>query len=144
MTAEDSEQITFFGWLAIAQWRGAALTDFAFHIPNGGSRYIAEAVKLQKMGVKPGVSDVFLGVAVSCFHGLFIEMKARGGGRESAEQKAFRSRMTAQGYDCRVCHGADEAIAQVTRYIGLTGFPIVIGFKPRSPVPAWLKPRGKA
>ena len=55
---------------------------------NLRSRHPAEAVHLKRMGVKPGVPDLFLPFPVPPFHGLWIEMKSETG-RASAVQKEW-------------------------------------------------------
>ena len=57
--SEDTEQIQVMNW---AHWYTEKYPDLKWlhHIPNGGSRNKAEAVKLQQMGVKAGIADLFL------------------------------------------------------------------------------------
>lgn len=51
----------------------------AFHIPNGEQREPSTAARLTRMGVKPGVPDVFLPVPMGIFHGLWSKLKRMGG-----------------------------------------------------------------
>lgn len=88
-----------------------------FHIPNGGSRDAREARNLKLQGVKPGVPDLFVPLARSGFHGLFIEMKRRNGGRVSEKQAEWIERLQAENYAAVVCHGADEAINAIELYM---------------------------
>lgn len=67
---ESDEQIRIFDY---AQYNHKLRWLFA--IPNGGSRDIREAVRLKRQGVKAGVSDMFLPIPNSMYHGLFIELK---------------------------------------------------------------------
>lgn len=57
--SEDTEQINVTSWAA---WNERQYPELKWlhHIPNGGSRNKAEAVKLKQMGVKAGVSDLCL------------------------------------------------------------------------------------
>ena len=65
----------------------------------------------------PGVSDMFLPVAMGIYHGLFIELKD-GKNKTTPEQEAFLAEMVFRGYKAVVSHGADEAIAAIKEYMG--------------------------
>lgn len=65
---EDHEQICLASWL---DRKGILFTASA----NGGSRYMAEAVKLKRMGVKAGFPDITIPIARKGYHGLYIELK---------------------------------------------------------------------
>lgn len=55
LRSEDTEQINVISW---ASWQMQKYPELKWlhHIPNGGSRNRAEAIKLKQMGVKSGVS----------------------------------------------------------------------------------------
>lgn len=112
---EDQEQTTVISWCRVmeSQWPELGLIH---HIPNGGKRSKSEAARFRAMGVLPGVADLFLPVPKAGYHGLYIEMKTLDG-RVSAEQKAFLSAASEQGFCCCVCFGADAAIAVLTQYL---------------------------
>lgn len=88
-----------------------------FAIPNGGTRHAAEAVKLKRTGVRAGIPDLMLAVARGGFHGLFIEMKRRQGGKVSEAQKELIALLTEQGYKCVVCKGFDAALEEIRTYL---------------------------
>ena len=88
-----------------------------FHIPNEGKRSVAYAMKLKKMGVKPGVPDIFLPVPMCGSHGLFIEMKRAQGGRLSHEQSEYLKALRDFGYQAVVCNGFDSAIGIIDNYM---------------------------
>lgn len=88
-----------------------------FHIPNGGSRNVVEAVHFKQQGVKPGVPDIFLPIPTKKYHGLFIELKKDKGGRVSPEQHEWIDYLTKQGYKAQVCKGFDEAQKTIERYL---------------------------
>jgi len=114
---EDAEQAVVFSW---AEYYPTL--RWMHHIPNGGYRKPAEAARLKKQGVKPGVSDIFLPLAMGRFHGLYIEMKRRkkdGGSRGSSDQRAFAQAMIMQDFKCVICYGADEAIAVIKEYANI-------------------------
>lgn len=121
--SEHGEQV------AVIHWARAKGLDYLFAIPNGaklpytrradGSRHSRQAMILLAEGLLPGVSDLFLPVAASGFHGLFIEMKA-GKNKTTPEQEAFISHVRSQGYQAVVCYGAGEAINAIRGYLGWT------------------------
>lgn len=115
---EDQEQITVMSWAHRVKFKDGRLSDYLFHIPNGGSRNIIEATKLKKMGVKAGVPDLQLIVPNGLVHGLWIELKAKKGTLQPS-QKIMIQRLEAQGYMCKVCFGADEEINEIKKYLML-------------------------
>lgn len=112
---EEEEQTVVMHWAAMAAGRWPEMR-LLFHIPNGGKRSKSEAVRFRAAGVRSGVPDLFLPCSRGGYHGLWIEMKAKDG-RVSPAQRDMMGRLTAQGYRCVVCFGADEAIAQITKYL---------------------------
>jgi len=92
-------------------------------IPNGmqiagdtaaRARYMAS---LKAMGLRPGVSDLFLAWPSGPHHGAWFEMKKIGARAPGAEQVAFLLNMHKQGYYADVCYGFDEWVHSVTRYM---------------------------
>ena len=72
---------------------------------------------MKEMGVKAGVSDVFLPVARGGCHGLWIEMKRLRSGRATKEQLEWIEEMIGQGYAATVCRGWEQAAQVITRYM---------------------------
>ena len=114
--AEDQEQITLMSWAHHVKFKDGRLSDYLFHIPNGGSRNVIEASKLKKMGVKPGVPDLQLIIPNGLIHGLWIELKSKAG-KLQPSQRLMMQRLEEQGYLCKVCFGADEAIDEIKKYL---------------------------
>ena len=115
---EDQEQMTVMSWAHKTKFKDGRLSDYLFYIPNGGSRNIIEETKLKKMGVKAGVPDLQLIVPNGQVHGLWIELKAQKGKLQPSQQIMIQ-RLEAQGYLCKVCFGADEAINEIKKYLML-------------------------
>jgi hypothetical protein len=115
IATEDQEQIAFLEWCGLASRQHPELR-WLFHIPNGGSRHVLEAIKLKKMGVKPGVPDLFLPVPRAGWHGWFCEMKSRKGRRTDA-QKDWGLALYNFGYAYHVAYGWEEAKNQVLLYL---------------------------
>lgn len=88
-----------------------------YHIPNGGSRGKAEAGRFKAEGVKSGVPDICLPVARGEYHGLYIELKRRQGGRLSVNQRIWIDELRRQGYCATVCNGWEEAVAVIVAYL---------------------------
>lgn len=115
MRSEATEQMAVIQWCEINKFIHPEL-QLIFHVPNGGKRNASEGAKFKKLGVKAGVPDLFLPIAKDGYHGLFIEMKY-GKGTTSKEQKTWLKELDNQGYLCRVCNGAEEAVQVILGYI---------------------------
>jgi hypothetical protein len=93
------------------------LIPLLFAIPNGGARDAKTASSLKMEGVRAGVPDLFFAHSSGPYHGLFIEMKKREGGRLSPDQKKIIEALDGQGYACHVALGWEEAERGFIRYI---------------------------
>lgn len=113
--SEDGHQLALFCWCATS---GIPELKWLFHIPNGGSRHIAEAGKLKAMGVKSGVPDIFLPIGRNGFKGLWIELKKPVKGIVSKEQHEWLDFLFTQGYATLVCFGWIEARDCLLEYLG--------------------------
>jgi hypothetical protein len=110
---EHQEQVAVINWFRLQHRQYA---NFLFSIPNGGVRHIGTAVKLKKEGSMAGVPDLFLMIPMNGHHGLWIEMKIKGG-RVSDSQKEFMESATLMGYPAVVCYGFDEAKDAINKYL---------------------------
>lgn len=111
--SEHQEQKALIQWFRMQYPR---YRKYLWAIPNGGARHIRTAMTLKEEGVLAGVSDLFLMVPKGVHHGMFIEMKAKGG-RVSDTQKEFIDAATLVGYAAVVCYGFDEAKKEVENYL---------------------------
>lgn len=118
LRSEDTEQINVIAW---ADWNAIRYPELRWlhHIPNGGSRNKAEAVKLKQMGVRSGVSDLCLPYPKGIYHGLYIEMKYDKG-RQQDTQKEFMADMAEAGHYVATCYSAEQAIKVIQEYIELS------------------------
>lgn len=105
LPTEHSEQC------AVATWLRKRKIRF-FAVPNGAKMGPAEAAKMKREGLTPGVPDLWI---VDRGVKLVIEMKRREGGTVSKAQKTWLAHLEGQGWDCVVCHGAGEAIGYLDR-----------------------------
>ncbi len=113
---EEQEQAAVIEWAMLMSKQFPDLEDI-FHIGNGGLRSKSEAVRLKKIGVKPGVSDLFLPAPVGKYHGLWVEMKRQEGGKLSPAQKDWIDRMNRKGYLAVRADGAEEACEIIYKYL---------------------------
>jgi len=92
-----------------------------FHVPNGGSRHVAEAVKLKGMGTRQGVPDLLLPVPRSAGCGLALELKSPSG-RLRPTQAWWLDRLYQAGWEIAVAWTFSEAQHILRSY--LDGEPI--------------------
>jgi hypothetical protein len=92
------------------------MSTFLWAVPNGGSRNVMEAVNLKRAGVRRGVPDMMLSMAMGGFHGLFIEFKSKKG-KLSEEQEWFFVYHKARGYRCEVVRTFDEFLHIIKSYL---------------------------
>lgn len=113
---EHAEQAAVIAWAAYQQRRYPEL-ELLYAIPNGHWRHKATAGKLKAEGVRRGVPDLCLPVPRGPYHGLYLELKRRRGGKLTRAQRGWLERLGAQGYRAVVIRGADEAIRELEHYL---------------------------
>lgn len=97
------------------------LTDWLFHVPNGGKRSGHEAAILKSIGVKPGVNDLVLPIACGGFGGLWIELKADKHSVLTDNQIAFHQRLREGGQKVATCRSLDETVNAICDYLRPSG-----------------------
>lgn len=116
---EDKEMIAIFEWINFHQH----IRDYAIHIPNEGKRTLSQNVRLKKMGLKKGVSDIFIAIPNNNYYGLWIEhksMRANGKfGKATEEQIEFVRIMNKIGYFAKITYGIDDAINTIRSYLSM-------------------------
>lgn len=117
---EDDECIAFVEWLKLNNIPHAHLANES---RSSSKNAVIRGAKLKKMGQSKGVWDYEIYVPikgvtghVDCYQQLKIEMKRRKGGTVSPEQKQWGKIYELAGIPCKVCKGADQAIAFVNEY----------------------------
>lgn len=84
-----------------------------YHPANGGGRSSkAEAAKLKREGVTPGIPDLMLHHAGRSYG---LELKAANG-RLSPEQRDMHQRLVAAGVEVAVANGVDAALRQLRNW----------------------------
>lgn len=113
---ESAEQAALFDFLTRIGPRVPAVR-WAFHVPNGGHRAKAVAIRLKREGVKAGVPDVWLPVRREPYAGFVCELKV-GANRPTAVQRAWLELLTAEGWRAVVCWGWQSAACELLLYLG--------------------------
>ena len=113
--SEHDEQCALFHWIAIKSIEYPPL-KWSFAIPNGTRTSIGVAKRMKAEGVLKGASDIFIPIPCHGYHGLFIEMKDKGGSA-SPEQRNFIQATQNLGYLSGVCHGWIEAAKMICFYL---------------------------
>jgi hypothetical protein len=90
--SEDALQQLCYIWF---HNRYPNLRGLLFHVPNGGSRNVLEAMKMRKIGVVPGVADLLLLYNGKCY---CLELKTATG-TQSKKQKAWQKTVMEQSLD---------------------------------------------
>jgi hypothetical protein len=113
--SEFNHQASLFAWAKLNYKKYPEL-ELMFAINNGLRLTIGQAMKAKRSGTRKGIPDLMLACSRKGFHGLFIEMKKKGG-KLSPEQKDKLSRLTLEGYKCYACFSCDQAIDVIEDYL---------------------------
>jgi len=94
---------------------------------NEGKRSIQRSVIMKRMGLRAGVSDLFMAYPTHGKHGLWIEMKKRRGSKISPEQRTWINRMNSLDYVAVVAYGWEHATKVIAQYLdGTIQYPYEI------------------
>lgn len=115
--SEYTEQVSIFDWARYNESMYSELRLLNASL-NGVKLTIGQAVKTKASGMKAGYPDIFLPVAKAGYHGLFIELKEKGGAVQP-NQKWWKQELNAGGYLSVVCYGANEAIDMIKNYLDI-------------------------
>jgi hypothetical protein len=116
--SEHHEQVAIFEWVKLNLAKYPQLENL-FAIPNGGQRSPVTGAMLKAEGVRSGVADIMLAYPCNGYHGLFIELKRRDGGKVSPQQQDWINRLNKAGYLAIVAYGAKEAVKIITDYLNM-------------------------
>jgi len=108
---ESEEQKTVIEW---CRWNKYPF-DRIYAIENERKANPQQSSRRKAMGVRSGVSDLFLPIARQGHHGLYIEMKSKKG-TVSKSQEQFIKEVLSEGYIACVCYSADDAIRVLQDY----------------------------
>ena len=105
--SEFEEQVAVVDWANKLSGLFPVLSCL-FHIPNGGWRSKSTASRLKRAGVKSGMPDLCLPVAIGKYIGLWLELKTVTG-KVSKVQTETHTRLRSFGHRVEVCVGAEKA-----------------------------------
>jgi hypothetical protein len=111
MNKEDALQIACVTWFK-CQFPNVTI----FHPKNGGSFNAIEGAKFKKMGVLPGVPDLFIMRAKNGFNGMFIELKVDKN-TQTDSQKEFERKALMEGFTYLVVRSVDEFMQICNDYL---------------------------
>ena len=113
---EHDEQKALFSWLAVMEHKYPELA-FVFAVPNSAKRNPKTAQYMKSEGMKAGVPDIVIPIPRGNYHGMFIELKRKQGGKASPEQLAWSVTLGNLGYYAIICYGWDEARSEIENYL---------------------------
>lgn len=111
---EQIAQIQLFDWIRSR----ADLSPFCLHVGNERRCSPQHGRILKRMGIRAGVSDVFIGISRGKWHGMWLELKV-GDNKPSKAQQQFMQDMRSQGYHCLWATGYPEARLLIEDYLAL-------------------------
>lgn len=118
-SSEYANQKMLFEWAKVIENKYPELKLLNASL-NGVRLSIGQAMKAKRAGMKKGYPDIFLPVARGKYHGLFIELKIKGG-YPTKEQKWWIDKLNKEGYKACVCYGFEEAKNVILNYLNKIG-----------------------
>lgn len=121
---ESAEQQAVVKWAELASKRYPPLKWL--HSSQAGVKLSITQARIAKAeGLKAGIADLFLPYPSKEYAGLYIEMKrpktvTSAKGTLSEAQREFLDYANSVGYKAVVSYGANEAIAEIKKYLGLS------------------------
>ena len=102
---------------AVMQWvnLNPTLRKVVIHIPNEGKRTVSYGKSLKDMGMRSGVSDLFIAMGRHNYYGAWIELKSKNGVLSTA-QRQFIIDISDQNYLSASCHSIEETIEFIEWY----------------------------
>lgn len=114
--SEESIQSTVIDWVRKHPFfRTDNRFRLVIHFANEGKRTLGYGRLMKDLGMRSGVSDLFIAMPFRGFCGAWIELKSKHG-RLSQEQKLFLEDMESQDYFAAVCWSIEDAIETISWY----------------------------
>ena len=117
---ENQEQRALVKWLSLHP----VLKDLFCKNNNEGQRTPGQTWNLKLMGLRPGVSDLFIYYPTKSFHGLWLEVKRNMNYPPSARksdtwiaQELFHQQVKSVGYDAHFCYGWIDGKEIIEHYL---------------------------
>jgi len=95
-----------------------SISNLIIHFPNEGKRTFSFGKSLKNLGLRKGVSDLFIAMPRHGFGGAWIELKSRNGFL-TKYQKLFLKDMDEQNFFTKVCYCIDDTIETIKWYCSL-------------------------
>lgn len=113
--SEDDVQIAVLEWSKY----NPVLRDHLISIANQRQTNVIHGAKLKRMGVRAGVSDLFLPYPIDKYHGLWIELKVgeKKLSKAKKEQVEWLNKMRKAGYAAFITFGFEETIYLLDCYL---------------------------
>lgn len=111
--SEYSEHLALMDWIKLHP----ILKDLVIHIPNEGIRTRNYGAKLRRLGMRSGVSDLFIPYPTSKYHGLWIELKRKNNRDRPVAQVEWVNRMLKFGYYADFALGWEHAAGIIEKYL---------------------------
>ena len=112
---EHQHQVALFQWAATQVKKYPGLAKM-FAIPNAGKRTARQGAYMKAEGLRSGVPDICLPVAMHGYHGLYIELKVEGR-KPSENQKGWIKALREEGYCVEVCNEWPAAQVVIMNYL---------------------------
>lgn len=117
MRTEDNLQIACINWFKY-QYPNTLITSFPAGYVFAGTQQQRKRTgkRMNDMGYRKGIPDLFIIHPNNRFHGLFIELKTEKG-NVSKEQKEMLKRLDELGYFTSICRSLDDFMFTVNSYL---------------------------
>lgn len=115
--SEESIQKSIIEWISIHP-DIKKYSKYIIHIPNEGKRTPRYGKKLKDMGMRPGVSDLFIAIPRKGFNGAWVELKSKSG-TLSKSQFEFLKDMEMQNYCTNSCNSFEEFTIFILWYLDI-------------------------
>ncbi len=109
--SEEEIHKTIMRWVRLQP----AIARYVLHFPNEGRRSPRYGKLLKDLGMRPGVSDLFIPLARKGYIGAWIELKTPKG-IVTALQKEFLMDMEQQGHYTAICRSIEDGIKTIGWY----------------------------
>lgn len=111
MLTEKEIHKTIIQWVSLYP----KIRRLVMHFANEGKRSVGYGKLLKDLGLRPGVSDLFIAMARHGYHGAWIELKTPIGTLTKVQQE-FLDDMKEQGYFTAVCRSIEDAMKVIFWY----------------------------
>ena len=126
---EEQMHMAVMGWLMSER----RFRDDVYHFANERACSFGYGLKLKKMGVRAGVSDIFFAKARGPYHGLWVELKTQTG-RFTKPQLQFIANQMRNSYYACICRSFEDALHVFQMYETLTKWESLPVLDDRNPV----------